>query len=102
MGNEVGSISRLGISALATTTPAVEKDHLLQLKTLFLEKIKSKTDEEKDRLISREELLDCLNKINVKIQIHIEISSFYRYLKIRIYNSSTTFTPCSMSMGRML
>ena len=65
MGNELGSIPRLGISALAATTPAIERDHLLQLKTLILQAIQTKISEESDRTISRELLLDCLSKITV-------------------------------------
>lgn len=65
MGNEVGSISRLGISALATTTPAIERDRLLQLKSIILELIKANNSEETGRMMSREVLLDCISKITV-------------------------------------
>ena len=69
MGNDMGSISRLGISALATTTPAIEREHLQHLKSLILDIVQANISEEMGRCISREVLLDCLSKITVFLHL---------------------------------
>lgn len=67
MGNQQGSISRLGISALASTTPAIEKDNLLELRTVFLSQLaridKMEVGHELD--ITREMLFEATAQVKV-------------------------------------
>jgi hypothetical protein len=76
MGNEIGSISRLGISALATTTPAIESENLIALRNLLAENRLKGNKEGHEDDITREILLDMLTNIKVFFTIDSTIMSY--------------------------
>jgi hypothetical protein len=76
MGNEIGSISRLGISALATTTPAIESENLIVLRNLLAETKPEGNKEGHEDDITREILLDMLTNIKVLFTIYSTMTSY--------------------------
>ena len=100
MGNTIGSISQLGISALATTTPSIDRTNLLLLKNrsnaLCSGKNLEKMDEQNREKISREELQECLASVKVKTIFFIfedclVIICLFRRLRIPMCNYLNIF-----------
>ena len=98
MGNTSGSISQLGISALATTTPSIDRTNLLLLKNccyaLCSGKNLEKMDEQNREKISREELQECLASVKVMavfFEDYLVLIYLFRRLRIPMCNYLNIF-----------